>query len=76
MACACKVNQQLSYIQRKYGIDGPKQKTGKVFNTWIILTNIFNAIAAMLLIPFMLISILFRGKKTINISKIFGLSSK
>lgn len=76
MACACKVNQQLSYIQRKYGVDGPKQKAGKVFNTWIILTNIFNAIAAMLLIPFMLISILFRSKKTINISKIFGLSSK
>jgi len=76
MACACKVNQQLSYIQKKYGVDGSKQKTGKVFNAWIILTNIFNAIAAMLLIPLMLISILFRGKKTINISKVFGLSSK
>ena len=76
MACACKVNQQLSYIQKKYGVGGPRQKTGKQFNVWIILTNIFNAIAAMLLIPLMLISILFRGKRTINISKVFGLSSK
>ena len=76
MACACKVNQQLSYIQKKYGVGGPKQKTGGAFNVKMILTNMFNITIAVLLIPVMLVSILVGGRKVINVSKVFGLSSK
>ena len=76
MACACKVNQQLSYIQKKYGVDGPKQKTSTPLNVKMTLTNMVNIVISVLLIPFMLISILIGGRKVINIGKAFGLSSK
>ena len=76
MACACKVNQQLSYIQKKYGVDGPKHRAKGPFNAKMILTNMLNIIVAILLAPIMLISILVGGKKVINVSRVFGLSSK
>lgn len=76
MACACKVNQQLSYIQKKYGVGGPKQKKATAFNARMILTNMLNMVVAVLLTPIMLISILIGGRKVINVSRVFGLSSK
>ena len=75
MACACKVNQQLSYIQKKYGVGGPKQKTS-TFSVKMILTNMLNIVVAVLLTPVMLISIFVGSKKVINVSRVFGLSSK
>lgn len=76
MACACKVNQQLSYLQRKYGVDGPKKKNRKPFNFKIMLFNIINLIVCILLSPIILLTILFNKKKVINIGKVFGLAAK
>ena len=76
MACACKVNQQLSYIQKKYGVNGPKGKIRTPFNIKLMLMNLLNIVVATLLSPIMLLLILFGRKKVINISKVFGLSSK
>lgn len=76
MACACKVNQQLSYLQKKYGVGGPKKKPGFSVNAKVLVVNIFDAILAILLSPIMLMTILFNRKGVINISKLFGLSGK
>lgn len=76
MACACKVNQQLSYIQKKYGVNGKETKGPVPVDVKMVLMNLLSITIAALLSPFMFILILFRGKKVINVSKVFGLSSK
>lgn len=76
MACACKVNQQLSYIQKKYGINGKETKGPVPIDVKMVLMNLLSVTVAALLSPFMFILILFGGKKVINVSKVFGLSSK
>lgn len=83
MACACKVNQELEYLQKKYGHNMPKSKSSNIrgivsgfFKQIGILIGIL--ILAVPFLPLMLIGILIRlavkRKKPIEIDKIFKLS--
>jgi len=77
MACACKVGQQLSYLEKKYGVGGPKSKrTNMSVNAKVFFVNMLGFIVSVLALPFMLVSVLLNRKKVINIGKIAGLSTK
>lgn len=76
MACACKVNQQLSYLQRRYGTDSPDKKgTNISVKVEMFFKKVLNGIVVVVLSPIMLLSILLSGG-TINMGKKFGLSKK
>ena len=77
MACACKVTQQLTYLQKKYGTNPPTNKKINIkVDMKVFLVNTMNLIISLLLAPFMLLSILFMRKKPINVPKLFGLKKK
>ena len=78
MACACKVGQQMTYLQKKYGSEQPPQSK----KTHIIdlfkqkVRNIGYYLLLLPTIPFMVIFILIqriKGIKSINIEKTFKL---
>lgn len=76
MACACKVNQQINEIQRKYGVGKKKHKNKFNINFLIILKQIFIYIISILSMPLMVVYLLwatFFNKKHISIKKIFNL---
>lgn len=74
MACACKVSQQLSYIERKYGTKTKvSKKTSVTVMAKVVLNSILTGIIVILASPIMLISILFGGK-VINVNKVFGIA--
>lgn len=77
MACACKVTQQLTYLQKKYGTNQPgNKKTDIRIRIKVFFVNLMNGIISLLLAPLMIISILILRKKPINITKVFGLKKK
>lgn len=76
MACACKVNQQLSYLERKYGTNPKSKKTSISTRVKVFFVGVMNVIISVILSPFMLMTVFFNRKKVINISKLFGLSAK
>lgn len=77
MACACKVTQQLTYLQKKYGTNQPgNKKTDVRTRIKVFFVNLMNGIISLLLAPLMIISILILRKKPINITKVFGLKKK
>jgi uncharacterized membrane protein len=77
MACACKVTQQLTYLQKKYGTNQPgNKKTDVRIRIKVFFVNLMNGIISLLLAPLMIISILILRKKPINITKVFGLKKK
>ncbi len=74
MACACKVSQQLSYIERKYGTKTKTSpKTNITLKVKIFFETLLNIVISTLLAPIMLITTLHNRKKVINISKVFGI---
>ena len=77
MACACKVTQQLTYLQKKYGTNQPRNKKTDIrIRIKVFFVNLMNGIISLLLAPLMIISILVLRKKPISITKVFGLKKK
>ena len=79
MACACKVNQQLTYLQRKYGTNVPKNKQTTIgFEIGYFFKRVFEAIVVFVTYPIMALFTLFAKlvtrKKVIDINKLVGLS--
>lgn len=79
MACACKTNEQISYIQKKYGVKQPGQKETHFApdNIWALLKDVAVFLVVVVFSPLMLLytiahSILFHGKP-IDIARLFGL---
>lgn len=80
MACACKVNQQISYIQKKYGVKQPTSRKSNIsFNIKMKVKEAFFLLLAILLSPLMLLHILYKTiftkDKTIDIKKLFRLKA-
>ena len=75
MGCACKTNQQISYLQKKYGDKQPKSKATNIRN--MVSVSIKNILIAILMIPIMPIILIFLicrhifTKKPIDINKTF-----
>lgn len=79
MACACKVNQQIDYLHKKYGHNIPvSKKTTISFDIKEKLRAIGIWIVALPIIPLMvayiLITAIFKKKKTISVKKLMKLS--
>lgn len=77
MACACKVNQQIDYLHKKYGDKQPQsKKTDIVSKIEVKLENGFIHVLLIPFIPFMAVYILWKTitKKPINIDKTFKLT--
>ncbi len=79
MACACKVNQQITYLQRKYGTNVPKNKKTDIgFEISYFFKRVFEFIVVVITTPAMWLFTLFTRlvskKKVIDINKLVGLS--
>lgn len=76
MACACKVTQELTYLQKKYGHNMPKSKSSNIKE---MMTGIVKQTGIMILalpfLPLMIIGImfnmLFKRNKAVEIDKVF-----
>lgn len=76
MACACKVTQELTYLQRKYGHNMPKSKSSNIKEMASgIVKQIGIMILALPFLPLMIIGImfnmLFKRNKAVEIDKVF-----
>jgi len=72
MACACKVSQQLDYINKKYGGKQPQNKKTNIRgNFGIIMRNFFATLFVILLTPLLIVYICIKGLtgKKIRIDK-------
>ena len=59
MACNCKVNQQIDYITKKYGIGGPRQSTTHISMDFVdFFENLGAFLLTVILSPFLLIYII------------------
>lgn len=74
MACACKVNQQLAQIEREYGVKRPSTiKRDVLAYVKTFFKKTFLWILFLPLLPFLFLSVMFRGiftKKPIKLDKI------
>lgn len=80
MACACKVNKQISYLQKKYGYNTPKSKTSNIRGKIEIkIKQILLFFFVLLLLPIELFGIIFHffinKGKPIQIDKVFRLKA-
>ena len=78
MSCNCKVNKQISYIQKKYGHNIPVSKPSKIrFRTSEILKSILTYSVGILFLPIMVLHVLFvaffKKDKRIKIDKVLKL---
>ena len=79
MACACKVNQEIEYLKKKYGHNMPKSKSSNIRG---MVSGFFKQIGVLILsVPFLplmaigiLVHLLVKREKPIRIDKIFKLS--
>lgn len=79
MACACKVNQEIEYLQKKYGHNMPKSKSSDIRG---MVTGFFKQMGILVLaIPFLpvmlvgiLVHLIVKKEKPIKIDKIFKLN--
>lgn len=74
MACACKVNQQIDYLHKKYGNKIPESKESNIsqnikFKFKKGLINLFSLVISPVLFIIIVISTIF-GKKVFTLSKI------
>ena len=78
MACACKVDAQMSYLRRKYGDNIPQsKKTNIVDETKRFFKKTLGWCIILPFLPIALLSVAIRGKKKpININKVFGLKNE
>lgn len=79
MACACKVNQEIEYLQKKYGHNMPKSKSSDIRG---MVSGFFKQMGILVLaIPFLpvmlvgiLVHLIVKKEKPIKIDKIFKLN--
>ena len=77
MACACKVQQQLDFLDKKYGVEGPKSKKTAISGRVKSLFNgLFLIILKIMVMPIMLLFIILTRGKVINIAKVFRLGGR
>ena len=73
MACNCKVNADIQYLNNKYGV-GPSKKTNIRGSVRTFFKKVFVGTLVILAIPVMFFIILFnlaRGKKVTKIEELF-----
>lgn len=75
MACNCKVNQQIDYITKKYGIGGPKQHTTHISMDFIdFFENLGAFLLTIILSPvlffYIIGKLIFSKDKTLHIEDI------
>lgn len=74
MACKCKVNRDLSYLQQNYGRE-KKTTHGEVlgFDVAEFFTRVLTFLLTIISLPFLVIFLLIanRKRKVINIDKLF-----
>jgi len=59
MACNCKVNQQIDYITKKYGIGGPRQSTTHISMDFVdFFENLGAFFLTVILSPFLFLYII------------------
>lgn len=80
MACNCKVNKQISYIQKKYGHNIPVSKESKIrFRVQEKLKGILTFFIGLLFLPIIILHVLyvliFKKDKKISIGKILKLQT-
>lgn len=81
MACACKVNQDVSYLAKKYGTNMPVSKKLEItFNIKRIMTVLVTYMVLILAFPLFLVHILyvilFKKDKTIKIDRLIRLGNR
>jgi len=78
MSCGCKTNQQITYLQRKYGDNQPKSKTTHIRESVEYYVKSFLLFLVMIpVMPIIGLALLTRhcfSKKPINIKKTFRLN--
>ena len=79
MACACKVNQQIDYLHKKYGDNIPKSKKTNIASK--LEVKFENGLIYLLFLPALPIMIAFIvyksfTKKTIHLDKLLKLRKK
>lgn len=78
MGCACKTNQQISYLQRKYGDKQPRSVRTNIREMFSIGTK--KVLIGVIIIPILPIAVIFLAikhmftKKPINIKKTFKIN--
>ena len=73
MACACKVNQQINYLQNTYGVTKESKKTNIRGSVGLLLKKILVGTIAIALAPLMLVILIIRlimGKRVIKINEL------
>ena len=80
MACNCKVNQQITYLHKKYGHKIPVSKQSKIrFTVRESFKNFLVFIISILFSPIMFFYVLyvafFTKNKQISMKKVFNLSN-
>jgi hypothetical protein len=77
MPCACKVNRDISYLQKRYGVKTQQSKESHIREkARIFLEKLGLSLLILPLIPILFIWIIIRvivNKEPIKISKLFGL---
>lgn len=79
MGCACKTNQQISYLQRKYGTNQPQSKATNIrSNLSIGIKNFLLILLVIPLVPIVGLFLIIRQifvKKPIDVNKTFKIKS-
>lgn len=80
MACACKVNQQIDYLHRKYGEKLPQSKKTNIrFRVKDFFLKLFTSFIMVIFLPIAVLHILFRKifkkDKAINIATLFHIDN-
>ena len=73
MACACKVNQQINYLQNTYGVTKESKKTNIRGSVGLLLKKILVGTIAIALTPLMLVILIIRlimGKRVIKLNEL------
>lgn len=79
MGCGCKANQQISFLQKKYGNNVPKSKATKIRETTSnAVKNVLLGIMLIPIVPIVFVGLVIRHfitKKPINIKKTFKIKN-
>lgn len=80
MACACKVNQQIDYLHKKYGTKTPESKKTNIrFKVKDFFVNFLIRIVMVIFLPVAVLHILFtkifKKDKAINIATLFHIGN-
>ena len=79
MGCGCKANQQISFLQKKYGNNIPSSKSTKIRETVSnAIKNILLAVVLIPIVPIVFSALVVRNfltKKPINIKNTFKIKN-